>query len=296
MAEDLAPALARRSRFGDGPAARDRDQVQLAEFDGPLGAAAVPDRGAPARRPDGAARGARGRLPRRVGRSRGRPARSTSARSSRSPASSSSSRAGRCCRGAADPGDPTALADEGPDPEAELRARLILYRAYRDAGVTLAGDRARRVGLFRREPAASRGRGRRRRPADRRDRRSTRLRLVRALDRLARIALPPEAAARASGADHHDRPSGPSSSGRRSATRRSSSSRTSSRRPRPGRHRDHVPGDARAHEAARDRRRAGRAVGSDRGPRDDRRGTQGRRDRRTEGRRTPIDETLESFA
>ncbi len=28
-------------------------------------------------------------------------------------------------------------ADEGPDPEAELRARLILYRAFRDAGTRL---------------------------------------------------------------------------------------------------------------------------------------------------------------
>ena len=34
-----------------------------------------------------------------------------------------------------DPTDPLALPDEGTDPEAELRARLILYRAYRDAGV-----------------------------------------------------------------------------------------------------------------------------------------------------------------
>src|SRR6476660_5394715 len=34
----------------------------------------------------------------------------------------------------ADPGDPAALADEGVDTEAELRARLVLYRAYRDAG------------------------------------------------------------------------------------------------------------------------------------------------------------------
>src|SRR3954454_18575085 len=31
-----------------------------------------------------------------------------------------------------DPTDPLALADEGTDPEAELRARLLLYRAYRD--------------------------------------------------------------------------------------------------------------------------------------------------------------------
>ncbi|MHB8673607.1 MAG: segregation and condensation protein A [Candidatus Limnocylindrales bacterium] len=42
--------------------------------------------------------------------------------------------------------------DEGPDPEAELRARLILYRAFRDAGTVLA-DRAAAIGrLFRREP------------------------------------------------------------------------------------------------------------------------------------------------
>jgi len=55
--------------------------------------------------------------------------------------------------------DPTALADEGPDPEAELRARLLLYRAYRDAGRRLAEDAIARVGLFRREPAAARASG-----------------------------------------------------------------------------------------------------------------------------------------
>ena len=32
------------------------------------------------------------------------------------------------------PAGPAGLADEAPDPEAELRARLLLYRAYRDAG------------------------------------------------------------------------------------------------------------------------------------------------------------------
>ena len=36
-----------------------------------------------------------------------------------------------------------ALADEGPDPEAELRARLILYRAFRDAGGAAARRGAR---------------------------------------------------------------------------------------------------------------------------------------------------------
>ena len=38
---------------------------------------------------------------------------------------------------------PSSLADEGIDPEAELRARLILYRAFRDAGVRLLEDALR---------------------------------------------------------------------------------------------------------------------------------------------------------
>ena len=50
---------------------------------------------------------------------------------------------------------PRALADEGPDPEAELRARLLLYRAYRDAGTRLSAGALDRVGLFRREPGAA---------------------------------------------------------------------------------------------------------------------------------------------
>ncbi|HUQ43714.1 MAG TPA: segregation/condensation protein A [Candidatus Limnocylindria bacterium] len=45
--------------------------------------------------------------------------------------------------------------DEGLDPEAELRARLLLYKAFRDAGATLQVGAAERVGLFRREPAAA---------------------------------------------------------------------------------------------------------------------------------------------
>jgi segregation and condensation protein A len=50
-------------------------------------------------------------------------------------------------------------ADEAPDPEAELRARLILYRAHRDAGRRLADGALQRVGLFRREPGAARAAG-----------------------------------------------------------------------------------------------------------------------------------------
>ncbi len=45
--------------------------------------------------------------------------------------------------------------DEGPDPEAELRARLLLYRAHRDAGRELQRGAAERIGLFRREPSAA---------------------------------------------------------------------------------------------------------------------------------------------
>lgn len=51
--------------------------------------------------------------------------------------------------------DPAALTDEGNDPEAELRARLLLYRAYRDAGRRLQEDADERIGLFRREPGAA---------------------------------------------------------------------------------------------------------------------------------------------
>jgi segregation and condensation protein A len=47
---------------------------------------------------------------------------------------------------------PIGLPDEGPDPEAELRARLILYKAYRDAGAALQVGALERFGLFRREP------------------------------------------------------------------------------------------------------------------------------------------------
>jgi segregation and condensation protein A len=52
--------------------------------------------------------------------------------------------------GAAEP-----LADDGADPEAELRERLILYRAYRDAGQRLVMVAQERIGVFRREPTAA---------------------------------------------------------------------------------------------------------------------------------------------
>ncbi len=51
------------------------------------------------------------------------------------------------------------LADEGPDPEAELRARLILYRAFRDAGTRLLDEARERMGLWHREPSAARAAG-----------------------------------------------------------------------------------------------------------------------------------------
>lgn len=50
---------------------------------------------------------------------------------------------------------PGLLPEDEPDPEAELRARLILYQAHRDAGVRLQAEAQARVGLFRREPSAA---------------------------------------------------------------------------------------------------------------------------------------------
>jgi len=50
---------------------------------------------------------------------------------------------------------PGILPEEEADPEAELRARLILYRAHRDAGRRLAEIADDRMGLFRREPGAA---------------------------------------------------------------------------------------------------------------------------------------------
>ena len=55
---------------------------------------------------------------------------------------------------AIEPGSPDG--DDAPDPEAELRKRLILYRAHRDAGLRLAEGALERIGVFRREPGAAR--------------------------------------------------------------------------------------------------------------------------------------------
>ena len=60
-------------------------------------------------------------------------------------------------RHAAGPED--VAADEGPDPEAELRERLLVYRAHRDAGRRLESAAGARR-LFRREPTAAVAAGR----------------------------------------------------------------------------------------------------------------------------------------
>ena len=83
------------------------------------------------------------------------------------------------------------LPEDEPDPEADLRARLLLYRAYRDAGAQLLQEARLRIGLFRREPAAAAAAGLAgARPSDAPPL-STQL-LVTAVDGLARLALPPE--------------------------------------------------------------------------------------------------------
>ncbi len=51
--------------------------------------------------------------------------------------------------------DPSLGDEEALDPEAELRRRLIVYRAHRDAGLRLAEVALTRIGLFRREPSAA---------------------------------------------------------------------------------------------------------------------------------------------
>jgi segregation and condensation protein A len=84
------------------------------------------------------------------------------------------------------------LPEDAPDPEAELRARLIVYRAHRDAGLRLADGALVRIGLFRREPGAARASGMAgARPADAPV--LDPLRLVGALAHLATIAPPPPA-------------------------------------------------------------------------------------------------------
>jgi segregation and condensation protein A len=89
------------------------------------------------------------------------------------------------------PADPIAPStDEAPDPEAELRARLVLYKAYRDAGVVLQTIALERVGIFRREPAVALAAGRAgavSAPAPPMD---VAL-LARSLDRLLRVVPPP---------------------------------------------------------------------------------------------------------
>jgi segregation and condensation protein A len=85
---------------------------------------------------------------------------------------------------------PGLLPDDEPDPEAELRARLLLYRAHRDAGRELQEIALERIGLFRREPGVAAAAGR----AGARPPEGPPLDvgiLVAALDRLGRIAPPP---------------------------------------------------------------------------------------------------------
>jgi segregation and condensation protein A len=87
------------------------------------------------------------------------------------------------------PAPPDARVDEPSDPEAELRARLLLYRAYRDAGTALLAGGQERVGLFRREPAAAARSARAGAVPIRNPVLPTDL-LVHALDDVVRVALP----------------------------------------------------------------------------------------------------------
>lgn len=86
-------------------------------------------------------------------------------------------------------------ADEGADPEAELRARLLLYRAYRDAGAALQTRALTGALLVRREPGVAAAAGRTQGVAGDAPRLDVAL-LIAALDLLAAVmpapAPPPE--------------------------------------------------------------------------------------------------------
>ena len=86
------------------------------------------------------------------------------------------------------PGAP--LADEGADPEAELRARLLLYRTYRDAGAALQARALTGALLVRREPGVAAAAGRTLGVVPEAPRLDVAL-LVRALDRLAAVVPAP---------------------------------------------------------------------------------------------------------
>ena len=86
---------------------------------------------------------------------------------------------------------PPGTLDDEPDPEAELRARLLLYRAHRDAGRQLAEIALDRVGLFGREPSVAGAAGiAGARPPDAPP--LDPALLATALDRLAAVVVPPE--------------------------------------------------------------------------------------------------------
>ena len=80
--------------------------------------------------------------------------------------------------------------EDARDPEAELRARLVLYRAYRDAGGALQSGGLQRVGMFRREPAVALAAGRAGAVAAPAKPMPSAL-LARSLERLLRVVPPP---------------------------------------------------------------------------------------------------------
>ncbi len=91
-------------------------------------------------------------------------------------------------------------AEDGPNPEAELRARLLLYRAFRDAGAALQARALEGALIVRREPGVAAAAGRAEGVAPDAPRLDVAL-LVGALDRLAAVTpaptLPPEVVPRA---------------------------------------------------------------------------------------------------
>ena len=141
-------------RFGSARRPEEATEVVLVGLGGTTRSPADAHRGSPAGRHDGAARRARRGVSRGARDPRGRSDHERLlVRGRREPADPHQEPGDASASDRCGPVEPDA--DEGLDPEDELRESLLLYRAYRDAGVTLQAVAVERHGLFRREPAAS---------------------------------------------------------------------------------------------------------------------------------------------
>ena len=157
-------------------------------------------------------------------------------------------------------------ADEGMDPEAELRQRLLVYKRYRDAAARLGERLSTGNAAFHREAAAALAAARAGARAPQGPPLDAQL-LADALAAAFRLAPAPVAAARGAGALGHAGGARRDHPPRAAPRAAGGAPGPAARRPRSGRGGHHVPGHAGAGQGPRGDRRAGGAVGPDRLPR-----------------------------